>query len=160
MNKASGFIRAANWSANFQSNSWASCMFLVLKRGNGIVLVYLVSPYFVTMRLVSKAALIPSLYQNREYHKASLDWNWDSSLKMNTQNTRCTNHFIKTESFCLGSPFNIPRWEKNIVKFCYVTLHLTVTSIVPGFDWIERDNSRKKWSGNFTVKVKNNSSLP
>lgn len=73
-------------------------MFLVLKRGNGIVLVYLVSPYFVTMRLVSKAALIPSLYQNREY-----------SLKMNTQNTRCTNNFIKKESFCLGSPFNMLR---------------------------------------------------
>ena len=48
-------------------------MFLVLKLGNGIVLVYLVSPYFVTMRLVSKATLIPSLYKNREYHKASLD---------------------------------------------------------------------------------------
>ena len=73
-------------------------MFLVFKRDNGIVLVYLVSPYFVTMRLVSKAALIPSLYQNRKY-----------SLKMNTQNTRCTNNFIKTESFCLGSPFNMLR---------------------------------------------------
>ena len=34
-------------------------MFPVLTRGNGIVFVHILSPFFVTMRLVSKAALIP-----------------------------------------------------------------------------------------------------